>query len=146
MKAFLREDQRRYERKSWNLYIYCITVRKLIRKKNLINSLQKWALGGATNNRDRQRIKQSNRRRKKDFNGGKYDKTEEIASKRCGKSKNNEKTQLKELGCAEREDHRRAEDPSAKRVFGDGDARPELASWWWPAHRRCASGDGGHAK
>ena len=55
----------------------------------------------------------------------------------CGKSKSNEKTQAKELGCAEREDHRRAEGPTAKTVFGDGDARPELASRWWPAHQRC---------
>ena len=36
-----------------------------------------------------------------------------------------------ELGCAEREDHRRADTgPSA--VFGVGDTRLELASRWWP--------------
>ena len=71
---------------------------------------------------------------------------EEIASKGCGKSKSNEKTQEKELGRTEREDHHRAEGTSAKTVLGDGDARPELASRWWPAHRCCASDNGGHAK
>ena len=39
--------------------------KKTYQEKKLINSLQKWALGGATNNRGKQRIKQSNRRRKK---------------------------------------------------------------------------------
>ena len=91
-----------------------------------------------------ERLEEQQKKEEKTSNDEKYGKTEEIASKGCGKSKNNEKIQEKALGRAEREDHHRAEGPTAKTVFGDGDARPELASRWWPAHQfRCCAFDDG---
>ena len=62
-------------------------------------------------------ITEQQKKEEKTSNDGKYGKTEEIASKGCGNSKNDEKKQEKELGCAEREDHRRAEGPRQQRQF-----------------------------
>ena len=89
-----------------------------------------------------ERLEEQQKKEEKTSNDEKYGETEEIASKGCGKSKNNEKIQEKELGLAEREDHHRAEGPTIKTVLGNGDARPELVSRWWPAHRCCASDNG----